>query len=711
MEIETESNPQSHIDNVQTKTLRQKIITALAITLSCVFLYFNISVSIPDNYISAIHFAGYGILCLLMHPLFSAKNSLARGIGFTTDVAMCIALVFVVGYLMLFEDTIANRNYDLFLTDYIVGSIAMLLGLEIVRRTMGWVIPLIIVIGISYVLFWGQYISGIFHFPGISLEYFINNNFFGDNEDGLFGTLAGISWSMVFIFILFGAFLVQHGTGDFIIRLSHAAVGRLTGGPGLVAVLGSGLMGSVSGSAIANTTATGVITIPLMKKAGFPAKFAAAVEAGASTGGQLIPPIMGAGVFIMISYTSIDFFSIIKAAFLPGVLYFITIGIYVRIQAIKCGLKPSTEQTESVLSVLKEGWHYLLPLVLLVILMVQGFTPTYAGGYATLSIIVFSWFSKHKMTFNDIKAALDTGSKNCAMIAVLLVTISLFVNSINISGLSVTFSHMITEWAGSNLLLMLTLVALASLVVGMGLPVTASYIVLATLCAPALYALIAQHGLVDMVMAGSVPEATQQIIHVLAPDLGALLTSPTSELSLVAVTEVVQALPLELRNQLLDLSFDPYSLSMMMLSAHMIIFWLSQDSNVTPPVCLVAFAAASIAKTPPMATGVEAWKTAKGLYIIPIMFAYTSFIGGTLAEQLHVFFAVAIGMYAFVASLYGYLETQQSPLNRLILATAGILLIWPNMPYYIDLAAVVVIVALLLMDIKKNRTEGQPVEA
>ena len=698
-------NPEDNSSDAPKSIVRERMIFLLAIALSCLFLYFNVQASLPGNYISAIHFAGYGILCLLMFPLFNRKETSAslRKTGVVIDTLLVFCLVAAIAYLIAFEDIIANRNYNLEMTDYIVASIAIVLALELVRRAMGWIIPCIILVGVSYILLWGKYVSGVFHFPGISFEYFLNNNFYGDNEDGLFGTLAGISWSMVFVFILFGAFLVQHGTGDFIMRLAQSLVGRFTGGPGLVAVFGSGLMGSVSGSAIANTTATGVITIPMMKKAGFPAKFAAAVEAGASTGGQLIPPIMGAGVFIMVSYTNIDYATIIGAAFLPGVLYFLSIAIYVRIQAKRCNLVPTTEQGESALQVLKEGWHYLLPLVVLIFFMVKGYTPTYAGGYAIISVVLFSWLSKDRMKLADILQALAKGSKNCAMIAVLLITISLFVNSINTSGLSVTFSHMITTWADSNLLLMIVFVALASLVVGMGLPVTASYIVLAALCAPALYGLIAQHGLVDVIMAGNVPESAQQMASFLSPELATIFSIPTAELSIDAVTTAVQSLPLEVRNLMLENSFDPYALSMMLLSAHMIIFWLSQDSNVTPPVCLVAFAAASIAKTPPMATGFEAWKTAKGLYIIPVLFAYTQFLGGTWLEIMYIFVATSIGIYAFVASLYGYLEYKQSPVARLILLVSGIVLIWPNLPVFYDLAALALFVGLLIFDVKYSQ--------
>lgn len=678
-------------------SVREWMIYSLAVCLSLVHLYFNIYSLLPDNYIASIHLAGFGVLCLLMFPSFRDHPRWKKW-GLGIDICLGASLVVGAAYLILFSDALADRGYSLVSTDFVMAACTIIAATEIVRRTMGWTIPVLIILGLSYVLFLGKHIEGIFHFGGLSLETVLYRNYF---DDGLFGSLANISWQMVFIFILFGAFLVKSGAGDFMMRLSQAAVGRFTGGSGLVAVMGSGLMGSVSGSAIANTTATGVITIPMMIKAGFPPKFAAAVEAGASTGGQLIPPVMGAGVFIMVAYTQIPFLDIIAVAFLPALLYFITIAIYVRIQAKRSGIKPIVDNQETTLDVLKGGWYHLLPLFLLVGLLVWGKTPTYAGGLATLSVVAFSWLGKERMSLKQVLDALAMGAKNCATIAVLLVAIGGFVNAITMSGLSVTFSQMITEWAGSSLLLMLVLVALASLIVGMGLPVTVSYIILAALCAPALYNLIAQNGLVELILQGNIPETAKATVLLLNPELAEILTAPVGSLTPVVVEAAVQGMPLEVRNLLLEQAIDPHALSMMLLSAHMIIFWLSQDSNVTPPVCLVAFAAANIAKTPPMATGFEAWKTAKGLYIMPILFAYTGFIGGSWFEVIYIFVMTAIGFYALVAALYGYLETPQAIWKRAWLLLCGVALIWPNVPLWVDFGALVLFFGLWAMDRKQ----------
>lgn len=264
------------------------------------------------------------------------------------------------------------------------------------------------------------------------------------------------------------------------------------------------------------------------------------------------------------------------------------------------------------------------------------FTPTYAVSIATLSVYLFSLVSRTPMGYSKVLAALASATENSAKTAVLLVTIGVLINCISISSLGVTFSLMINEWAGSNLMLLLVLIALASLIVGMGLPVTASYIVLATLSAPALYGLISQSALVEVIVNGQLNDTANMMMQMMAPSLSEIYNLPTTSAN--EVMTILAGLPPEAIEIIRSNQFDASHLAMMLLSAHMIIFWLSQDSNVTPPVCLVAFTAAGIAKTPPMATGVEAWKTAKALYIVPLLFAYTPFIGGTHVEVMQIFF-------------------------------------------------------------------------
>ncbi|AUJ68552.1 TRAP transporter permease [Pseudoalteromonas sp. NC201] len=688
------SNEQSTL--VAPTAARERIAFYLAILTSLLHLYFNLVATWPDNYISAIHFMLFGSIILLTLPLRVGKLAVLSSV---IDIGLFIGLIVSCGYLVLYSDALAARNYEFAAADWIASSTAVLLALELVRRCMGWFIPMMILLAMSYVLFLGQYIDGVFHFAGLSAETILFRNYF---DDGLFGPIAKISWTFVFMFILFGAFLVQAGTGDFIIRFANALVGRMVGGQGLVAVVSSGMMGSVSGSAIANTAATGVISIPLMKKAGFPAKFAAAVEAGASTGGQLIPPIMGAGVFVMASYTQIPYLTIIAAAFVPALLYFASIAIFVRIQATRLNIQPALESGQlSAWQELKSGWHHLLPIVLLVTLMIYGFTPTYAVSIATLSVCLFSLFSPAPMRWSKILAALANATENSAKTAILLVAIGMLVNCISISSLGVTFSLMINEWAGASLILLLVLIALASLIIGMGLPVTASYIVLATLSAPALYGLISQSALVEIIVNGQLNDTATMMMSMMAPALGEIYNQPN--ITTAQVFTILASLPPEAIDIIRSSQFDTTHLAMMLLSAHMIIFWLSQDSNVTPPVCLVAFTAAGIAKTPPMATGIEAWKTAKALYIVPLLFAYTPFIGGSNFEIMQVFFTALIGMYALVAAIYGYAEAKLNKPIRMVLALLGIALVWPHQMISVDIAAALCVIAVVIKQVVDNR--------
>lgn len=662
-------------------------------------IYFNTLGTLSELWVSAMHYGGFALLCSLMFPMFKGQAG-AKGSILLLDVLLGLAAISCAIYLMGFEDALYERGVKFSTWDWVFSTMAIAIALELTRRTTGWFIPTMILFALTYVFWWGPYIDGMFGFAGLSLETVMYRSYF--SSEGMFGQIARISWTYVFMFILFGAFLVKSGAGEFIIELSRCAAGRFVGGPGFVAVLGSGLMGSVSGSSVANTVSTGVITIPLMRKAGFPAKFAAGVEAAASTGGQLMPPVMGAGAFIMASYTQIPYVDIIAIAALPALLYFMSVGFYVRVEAKRSHAHAVELDSRPAKEVLKEGWHFLLPLGVLVGLLIYGFTPTYAAGISILSVIVSSWLSKNPMGVKDILDALAQGSKNMATTAILLIAVGLVVNVVAMTGIGNTFSLMVTEWAGGSLLITLVLVALASLVLGMGLPVTAAYIVLATLSAPALYNLMAEMQLVQLIVDGTLPEVAKSFFMLVDMDKAALLAAPMSEVDALGLVDMI---PADLKGQLLQQAIDPVSLSMLLLSAHMIIFWLSQDSNVTPPVCLTAFAAAAIANTPPMATGVMAWKIAKGLYVVPVLFAYTNFIGGSAIDVLTIFVFALFGMYALVGFMEGHLEGHLPLIPRLVSGAAGLGLLWPHHMIVINLISLAVFVAVFMYSRRGSAAE------
>ncbi|AMF93109.1 TRAP transporter permease [Vibrio fluvialis] len=667
-----------------------KTIAVLGVLLSLAHIWFNTFSTLPELWISATHFVGFAMICALWYPASIRWRDSKIALG--VDVMIALAALACLIYIPLAEDALYARGVKFVTSDWVFAIMAIVIAIEMIRRTMGWFIPILIIVCLSYVVLWGKWAGGIFHFPGLSMETLLYRSFY--SSEGMFGSISRISWSFVFMFILFGAFLVRSGVGDYIIDVSRAAAGKVIGGPGFIAVLASGLMGSVSGSSVANTVSTGVITIPMMKKAGFPSRFAAGVEAAASTGGQLMPPVMGAGAFIMASYTQIPYVDIVAVSFIPALIYFLSVAFFVRIEAKRSGVQKITTSDESFLKVLVSGWHNLIPLFVLVTLLVQGFTPTYAAGLSILSVIVASWFSKeHRMGIKEIIDALEQGAKNMATTAVLLVGIGLVINVISTTGIGNTFSLMIDNWSGGDLLTMLVLITLASLVLGMGLPVTAAYIVLGTLSAPALYKLIAESQLVDMIAAGQLPEQAKAIFMLAAPDKLELLNAP---MALEKAKELVELVPADFLDTLLQQSLGLEAVGLALLSAHLIIFWLSQDSNVTPPVCLTAFAAATIAKTPPMRTGLTAWKIAKGLYLVPLLIAYTQLIDWDPMTVITIGFFAIVGTYAMIGAIEGFLE---GPLNwpiRALLAVIGIALVWPNIPLLVRVVCVALFIAIFI---------------
>ena len=647
-------------------------------------IYCNVFASISELWLSAIHFGGFCAICALMaNESDDVEN---KSIQFWVNLGLALVAVATSSYLILFENALYARETEFIMSDYIFALLAVGLAIEFTRRTTGWFMPVLILISLSYILFLGRYISGVFAFPGLSLETVLYRSFF--TSEGMFGLTAQISSTFVFMFIIFGSFLLRSGAGDFIVRLAQCLAGRFTGGAGLVAVVGSGLMGSVSGSAVANTVSTGVITIPMMKKSGFQGQFSAGVVAAASTGGALMPPVMGAGAFVLASYTQISYLTIIAASALPAILYFLTVSYFVRIEAKRLRLTPTgNEESKNISGVLKEGWHFIIPMVVLVGFLVSGRTPTTSAAFAILSVIGASWISPKPMKLWDVFDAVVDGVKTMVSTALLLVAVGIIINVVTTTGVGNAFSLMIVEWAQGSLLVTLVLVALASLVLGMGLPVTASYIVLATLSAPLIFDLISQSQLLEALQAGDLPSNVAATIGLFGGD------------PVIALQEM----PLEMKQLIRQEMIEPELLTGMLLSAHLIIFWLSQDSNVTPPVCLASFAAAGIAGTRPIATGLTSWKVAKGLYLVPVLFAYSPLISGTWPERIEVFIWSCLGLYAMAGLLQWHLETKINIMIAGGLATSAALLMWTPFPIYFHIAGATI---LLLIIFFQNRNEA-----
>ena len=574
----TETKTSSNLLRETSTTKLQSLIYGLAIATSLFHLWVNTFGTISEFWRNSFHLGLLGAIGFLIYPLRPKSSSRwSTMIDILLSVLMLVAAV----YFILVENALIERNLELTVVDSVVGIVVIILTLELARRTSGIVIPIMGIFFLSYILWWGQLLDGAFYFRGMGLTRILYRICFTD--EGLFGTTTSISSTSVFMFVLFASFLLKSGGTDFIIKLARALTRKIAGGSGLVAVVASGLMGTISGSAIANTVSTGSITIPMMKRTGFKADFAAGVETAASVGGQLMPPVMGAGAFIMSQWTGLPYQTIIEVAFLPAVMYFATVGFYVWLEARKNRLGVVDEAAPSLLKISREGIPLILPIAVLVILLMLGYTPTYAAGYSILATIISSWFSDRPMKLKDLLDALALGAKNMVVTGILLVAAGLIIGSIAMTGMSIIFSQLLIDWSGGNLFLALVAIASASLVLGMGLPVTAAYIMLAVLAAPALE-----------------------------------------------------------------------NMGISLLAAHLIIFWLSQDSNVTPPVCLAAYAAAGIAETSPLKTALASWKLAKGLYIMPLLFAFTGLIDGSWGERLVVFVLGLVGLFALTAAIAGY---------------------------------------------------------
>ena len=644
---------------------------------------------------NAIHFAGFALIAAVT----------TRGFGRGEQPPWAFALNLLFGLAIaasalwiahaqngLYERTLAKTglSWQFGPVDWLAGAIVVLGVVELTRRLTGWIIPGLIAFSLAYILFLGEMLPGAFRAASLPLDDVLFRSLY--NDEGMFGVITTISSSNITLFMIFGAFLLVSGASDFVIELSKIVAGRLRGGAAFVAVISSALTGTISGSAIANTASTGVITIPLMKSNGFRAQFAAGVEASASTGGQLMPPIMGAGAFVMASYTGIPYATIVAVSVVPALLYFLSVAFIVRIEAIKHHI--GTDEVEPVdrKKLFAGVLNFVLPLGVMTTMLVSGRTPSFAAAYAIGTLVVVSWATPNRMGPRNIVRALALGVSTSVMTAVLLVAVGLVNNAVTTSGLANTFALMIAQWSQGSLLIALGLVAVASLVLGMGLPVTAAYIVLSILSAPALAGMLADLVIVQQLVVGIGDPGAAMAFALVDPELA---TRVAAGMPLAEARAVMASIPFEAAVALRPVLVDTGTMTTLLLTAHLIVFWLSQDSNVTPPVCLAAFTAAGIAGSRPMATGVEAWKIAKGLYIVPLMFAYTPLIGASTFEAARIGFFALFGIYALNALIQRHAEGPVPWWGWLLLVVGGAgafmpLLWWANVG---GAAAVVLAVA------------------
>ena len=536
-----------------------------------------------------------------------------------------VAAAFIsVGYwINQYTDYAINRVSDPNPWDFYMGIIGIAVMLETSRRVLG-ITVVIIAIAFLAQLYFGKYLPGKLAHSGLDITRIIEFTF--STQEAMFGVVAATFATFVFPFMIFGAFLEGSGAGQFFMDLGTSLAGKWRGGPAKIAVITSALFGSISGSSVANVVSTGTFTIPLMKRLGFKPHHAGAIEAISSTGGQFMPPIMGAGVFILATLTETEYLKIALMNVIPAFLYFFFLLFMVDLQALKSGLKGLDEQEiPCVTTVLARGWHYLIPLIVVLGLLFMGYSPDFGAFWGTVSAFVLSFRRKDSwMGPRKVIDALIGGAHNNTSAGSAIGTLGIIIGGIVLSGLGLKFSAVLIEFAGGNLLFTVALVTLISIIIGMGSSTTGSYIILAVVAAPALIEL-------------GVPE----------------------------------------------------------IAAHLVVFYAACLSNITPPVCVSAYAAAAIAGADPMRTGFAALKFGATLLLIPFSFVYEPglLLYGSTFEIVNSLLGYVFGYLALAMVVQGA-EPVRGPIavwQRGAFAVSAFCLLFPT-SIWIDLVGVALLV-------------------
>ena len=631
-----------------------KVVGAVAISLSLYQLYTAGIAALTALVQRSIHLGAILVLTFLLKPAFSGARKDRFSVWLLLDWILALTAIFCTGYICVNLTAIFERQGDWLPADLVVSVVGTLLVLEACRRVIGLFMSAICVVGILYAMY-GPYMPDIIIHKGYSIERIATTLWL--TTEGVFGLPLGVAATFVFVFVLFGAFLETTGGGNFFIDLAYAITGRFSGGPAKTSVVASGFLGSISGSAVGNVAATGSFTIPMMKKVGYRPHVAGAIEAAASTGGQLMPPIMGAGAFLMAEFTNTSYLTIIKVALVPAIMYYLTVLFFVHIEAQKQGLLGQPrENLPRALAVIRKGLHFLVPVAILIYVLVANYSPMMAGFVAVISTLLASWTANSvawvrerrggpdeagqtqprqlsqllSKEFHLLLKALERGARNAVLVSVACAAAGIIVGMVTLTGMGLKFSSLVLDLSFGIKALAILLIGAASLVLGMGLPVTASYIVLATLAGPALL------------------------------DMGVPI-----------------------------------------MTAHMIVFWYSQDANVTPPVSLASFAGAGIAGASPMRTAFTSWKLAKGIYIIPLIMAYRPLLGiGPTYELLHwevvfTMITTTLGLMAFAAAIERYLFRKATVLETILLWIATVGLLWPE--DWVDVVGFVALAAAVVL--------------
>ncbi len=532
-----------------------------------------------------------GVHLLFLLPaafvLFPARKSKMDHRAGITDWILAGLSVLPPLYIILNADRLTERLEfvdPVLPVEQVLGALMILLLLEGIRRAVVPAMAILIAAFIGY-MYVAPYLSGVFYAKAPSFQELVEMQYL-ITDAGIFGAITGVSATFVALFVIFGAFMEITKTGQFFTDLACRLAGKGYGGPAKIAVISSGLFGSISGVAAANVYSTGVFTIPLMKRLGYRHRFAGAVEAAASTGGMLMPPVMGAGAFVMAEITGISYLRIVIAAMLGSILYYTSLVIRVHYTALREELKGLEEdELASTIQILKDS-YLLIPMVALVVMLVRGYSPFLAANTAILITFFISFFKKSTwMTPARIWETLRVSGQNMVMIALACAGAGMVVSIVTHTGLALGIATVITNWSGGHLLPALLLIMITSLVLGMGLPCTPAYIIAVTIGGPALLAMNCD-----------------------------------------------------------------------LLASHLFVFYFAILAGITPPVCVPAYCAASIAGSDPLETGFEAFKLALVGFLIPYVFIFNPalLMRGTAMEIVTVFGALLLAVIFFAAALSGY---------------------------------------------------------
>jgi TRAP transporter 4TM/12TM fusion protein len=561
-------------------------------------------------FIRAIHL-GFALLVVFLNypmfkrPLFGLKYLAAKDRIPILDFALAIVACFAALYIALDFESMTTRLGQPITRDVVIGLALVVFLLEASRRVIGPALPVIAGAFIVY-SFAGPYMPDLIAFKGTSMNRFVGQMTM--STAGIYGIPLDVSATIVFLFVLFGSMLDKAGAGQYFIRLALSLLGGFKGGPAKAAVMGSGLTGLVSGSSIANIVTTGTFTIPLMKKVGYPATKAAAVEVAASTDGQLAPPIMGAAAFIIAEYVNVPYVEVIKAAAVPAFASYAALFYITHIEASKLGLRGiPRKELPHFFKTLFAGAHFLVPIAMLLWeLIVERHSPELAAFNAIWVMAIIMLFQRpvqamsrkeplgpaFKQSIVDIFGALAGGARNMVSVALATAAAGIIVGVVAL-GLGQLITAIIDTLSGGNIFLMLVITALASLIIGMGLPTTATYIVMASLTAPAIVNIGAMNDFIVPLMA-----------------------------------------------------------------AHLFCFYFGILADDTPPVGLAAYAAAAIAKSPPIATGIQGFMYDIRTAILPFMFIFNTDLilhnVDSWPQGILIFLMACVGNFAFASATQGW---------------------------------------------------------